>query len=265
MHILRCMEADASPAAGTVHAVRRPKAAEVVAWEIRRKIINGEISEGDNLPPEPALIRSFNVSRPTLREALRILESQDLIAIDQGQRKGARVRLPNIDHASLQIALLMQVRRVTLREIIDAWLLLEPKVVALLAHHSSHTVTRALRAAIGEVPAAATGDEDTVHRCRDFHEMLLEANENSALGSIVGILRRIVQMHFDAALVSYSGLATQIQEVSVVDQDHSRLIDRIEAGDGGGAEDQWRSHIASAGQALIDEFGADSLVVLPPQ
>ena len=49
--------------------IRVPKTAELVAAELRRKIVRGELAEGDALPSEAALMAEFAVSRPTLREA----------------------------------------------------------------------------------------------------------------------------------------------------------------------------------------------------
>ena len=66
--------------------VRIPKAAVIVAGEIRRRIVRGELKEGDALPSETELMRFFDVSRPTLREAMRILEAESLIAVKRGAR-----------------------------------------------------------------------------------------------------------------------------------------------------------------------------------
>src|SRR5439155_5195777 len=65
-------------------AVRVPKTAELVAAHLRRQIVRGELKEGDALPPETALMEQFNVSRPTLREAFRVLESEALITVRRG-------------------------------------------------------------------------------------------------------------------------------------------------------------------------------------
>ena len=70
--------------------VRVPKVAELVAAEIRRLIVRGEVEEGAALLPESELMVEFGVSRPTLREAFRILESESLISVTRGSRGGAR-------------------------------------------------------------------------------------------------------------------------------------------------------------------------------
>ena len=64
--------------------LRLPKAAELVAEDIRRDIVRGALQPGDFLPTEANLIEQFGVSRPTLREALRVLESESLISLHKG-------------------------------------------------------------------------------------------------------------------------------------------------------------------------------------
>ena len=80
--------------------VKVPKTAELVATQLRNQIIRGELREGDALPPESTLMEQFAVSRPTLREAFRVLESEALISVRRGARGGARVHAPNGDVAA---------------------------------------------------------------------------------------------------------------------------------------------------------------------
>lgn len=241
---------------------RRPKAAELVAWEIARRIVNGELREADSLPLEPELMAAYGVSRPTLREAMRLLETQGFISIGQGQHNGARVRVPDLDHASVQTGLLFQIRKVPLKDIVDAWVLLEPKVVATLAVHHPKDALSKLRTCLTQVEGEVHPEfEALTHRGR-FHQMLHDLNENSALGSILGILRRVVELHFEAAITAHK-VIPEIEYTDDVHSDHAAFLALLEARDAVGAEDFWRMHIEPAGKALIAEFGADSVVVLP--
>src|SRR5258706_4139651 len=72
---------------------RVPKTAELVARDLRSKIVRGELKDGDTLPSEGELVTRYSVSRPTLREALRILESEALLTVTRGSRGGPRVHL----------------------------------------------------------------------------------------------------------------------------------------------------------------------------
>jgi DNA-binding FadR family transcriptional regulator len=64
------------------------RTAEIVADELRRQIIDGELSDGDLLPRQDILVEQFNVSLVSLREALRILETEGLVSVRRGNRGG---------------------------------------------------------------------------------------------------------------------------------------------------------------------------------
>ena len=68
--------------------VRVPKAADLVADHLRRQIIRGDLAADEPLPAEAELMQIYNVSRPTLREALRILEHDELIVVKRGRAAG---------------------------------------------------------------------------------------------------------------------------------------------------------------------------------
>src|SRR3546814_20794542 len=80
--------------------IRVPKTSELVADQIRAQIVRGELTEGDSLPPEGALMTTRGISRPTLREAFRILEAENLISVVRGSRSGARVNQPSTELVS---------------------------------------------------------------------------------------------------------------------------------------------------------------------
>jgi len=86
--------------------IRIPKMAELVAKNIRNRILEGDLKEGDSLPPEGKLLDAFNISRPTLREAFRILETEKLISVSRGSRSGATVHTPKIELAIFMMRVL---------------------------------------------------------------------------------------------------------------------------------------------------------------
>src|SRR5689334_22847187 len=112
---------------------RVPKTAELVASHIRRRIVLGQLREGDALPSETALMEEFDVSRPTLREAFRILESEALITVRRGARGGARVREPSVDVAARYAGLVLQHRGATVADVLDARVIVEAPAARMLA------------------------------------------------------------------------------------------------------------------------------------
>ena len=96
--------------------VRIPKASVVVAERIRRAIVRGEFQPDQALPNETELMALYEVSRPIVREALRIIESESLIKVKRGAGGGARVRRPDIAVAARHTALLLQLEGATLED-----------------------------------------------------------------------------------------------------------------------------------------------------
>src|SRR6185312_9007198 len=116
-----------------VTSLREPKMADRVATVLRRMFIRGEIPEGTMLPSESELMERFGVSRPTLREAFRVLESESLIVVQRGVRGGARVTRPRRETLARYAGVILEYEGVTLRDVYDARIALETPMVVQLA------------------------------------------------------------------------------------------------------------------------------------
>src|SRR4051812_11362165 len=81
-------------------AVRVRKLSHAVAERLRGQIVSGQRKAGGKLPLESELLVQFKVSRPTIREALRILEAESLILLGRGARGGATVLGPTVERAA---------------------------------------------------------------------------------------------------------------------------------------------------------------------
>ena len=102
--------------AGQAGAEPTPRRAMVVATEIRSRIAEGSLGEGDRLPPLAELADEFGISRPTLREALRILEMEFLLDLRTGDRGGATIRTPSSRVAAQLAGIVLEARRTTLAD-----------------------------------------------------------------------------------------------------------------------------------------------------
>src|SRR5215211_2640312 len=112
------------------HAREKP---QQIADDIRALIVSGELSEGDSLGHEPDLVERFGVSRPSLREALRILEAEGLITVVRGMLGGIVVHEPDERMTARTAALVLQARNVSLADVYEARTLLEPTAVRIIA------------------------------------------------------------------------------------------------------------------------------------
>jgi DNA-binding FadR family transcriptional regulator len=136
----------------------RPKAAEMVAAELRRQIVAGELKPGDKLHAENVLRTRFDISRPTLREALRLLESESLISIGRGQHGGARVKALDLGAAARQVGVHLQIEGATLEDVWHARMVIEPAAANLLAAKRPKDAFAALEANLAEARKVADSD-----------------------------------------------------------------------------------------------------------
>jgi DNA-binding FadR family transcriptional regulator len=138
--------------------VKPPKAAVAVADKLRHQIVAGRLKPGDKLQPENVLQIEFGVSRPTLREALRLLESDSLIAISRGKHGGARVKPVDLTAAARQVGIYLQIERTTLQDVWLARTVIEPPAAALLAQIRSVSAFEELEFNIAAARGAARSD-----------------------------------------------------------------------------------------------------------
>src|SRR5882757_2112320 len=139
---------------GASTAVRSPKTAELVAGTLRRMVVDGQLKDGDFLPNEAELMAHFGVSRPTLREAVRVLESERLVEVRRGSRTGARVCVPGPEIVARPAGLLLALSGTTLADVMTARIAIEPPAAKLLAENGSTEAHQELRRLVEDVPRA---------------------------------------------------------------------------------------------------------------
>lgn len=251
----------ASPISRTVgRQVRVPKTAELVAAALRRRIVRGDLGPGDALPSESDLMEQFGVSRPTLREAYRVLESELLIEIRRGVHGGARVNAPDLEVAARYSGLILEFRGATLGDVYQASAMIEPPCARALAdRHSPHDVAR-LRTAL-DVEKAALGDPMKLVEAQDaFHRLVVGLVGNETMNLLVGIVRTLVDKANASSIETNDspGMRTQARKGH---RAHAKLVDLIEAGDVAQAEQLWARHI-SATDDVVNAAGAGTVLDL---
>jgi DNA-binding FadR family transcriptional regulator len=158
---------------------RHLKVSEVVARQIVRDIAEQELSPSQLLDNESAMLEKYEVSRGSLREALRILESQGVITIKPGQGGGSVVAPRDPQFLGRMLALHFEVHAITYAELAAAIELLEPLMAAEAARRFTD---------IAEHRAEP-------HEGTDFHEWVYRLGGNGALTLLVGAISSIMDQH----------------------------------------------------------------------
>lgn len=168
-----------------------PKASDVLANELRERILSGEYPEGTPLPPERELVVQTRLSRTTVREALRILEVQGLIRIKAGRAGGAFVTKPGGESVASSLDLLIRGRQLRLASVHETREAIEPSCARLAALHRTAGDVRRLEEA-NDAIAASTELDDFLSANVDWHVAVATASHNEILTGIMLALSRAI-------------------------------------------------------------------------
>lgn len=237
----------------TSRRVRIPKASELVADAIRGQIASGEVVGGNALPNETELMREFEVSRQTVREALRVLETEGLIEVQRGAGGGARIRYPDIDAASRHCALLLQLRGATVADVYEVRLMLEPTAARLAAERAPRSAARALEEVIAEEEQMIGGTTSLLHHAARFQAKLVELSGNPALELLVRLLQDLVarQGVASAPRVEDEGKRMGLRRRLIRAQ--HEVATAIGEGRGEDAERLWRRYLSGLAASLLGD------------
>jgi GntR family transcriptional regulator, transcriptional repressor for pyruvate dehydrogenase complex len=218
------------------------KTGEMVARSIRSQIASGELEPGDRLMTEDELMVSFHLARPTVREGLRILESQGLIEIQRGRHGGGVIKHPSDDHLAQSLALSLQLRKITYRDLEEAALVIEPGLAGRLAQsHTTQDIEELTRIVDRAAEAAARNDRISFGAAvAEFHEEVVTRSGNVTLATMARLLRELRAEYY----VWASTVARDKSLIELAARSYRRLVRLIEIGDSSGAEEHWRMQVA---------------------
>lgn len=228
---------------------RTRKTSHILAAGLRRQILSGELEVGRRLPAEAELISTLEVSRDTLREALRILESQSLIVIRRGRGGGAVIRQPGLDSVGRYVALLLQVRHATLADLEEARSVIEPPAAAQLAVGCDPERLDRL-VALHDAERAAGNALSFATAVTAFDQAVTELSGNVSVGVVAGVLRHIYEGQVYSAVGSTDrGSAERFTRRVVVA--HGAFIEAARRGDGALAKEAWSDYLDSASRSMV--------------
>jgi len=160
-----------------------------IVSELGLSIVAGELQPGDRLPPENLLLERYEVSRPVLREAVRVLVAKGLVV--SRQRAGALVRPRNewhmLDPDVLYWLIQTQPQHNFLGSLMEVRRIFEPAAAALAAKAASDAQIEGIAAAFAGMEAAAT-IEELLEPDLAFHRRIAEATGNDLLAYIGNML-----------------------------------------------------------------------------
>lgn len=239
--------------------IQQVRVAETVAAELRRRILRGDFADGA-LPKQDQLREEYGISHPSLREALRILETEGLVVVRRGNVGGAMVQQPGEARFGYTLGLALQSTGTRAHELATAVATLEPVCARLCAENSKRAkeIVPRLRAILDssrEEEDVAEGVPFT-RAARTFHSAIVDLCGNEPTKMIVGGLVALWDAQEEAWAQhlteegEYPGHDRRIATINA----HNKLLDLIEDGDGLGAEDFSRRHIRSTQKVILSRI-----------
>jgi DNA-binding FadR family transcriptional regulator len=217
---------------------RAPKVSQRVARQIVEEIISRGLRPGDRLPPEAETMERFEISRASLREGLRVLETFGVIRVQQGQRGGPRIEQLSPTDLARTLSLFFQMFGATYRDVFDARVLIEPVMARIAAERQDPEQMQALRGLL-ELEKT-TPAESYFQVANSFHETASGLSGNPVLDLIGQALR--------AFYAEYFFRVRAVPEVALerCRKDHPQIAEAILAGDADRAETLAREHMAKS-------------------
>jgi GntR family transcriptional regulator, transcriptional repressor for pyruvate dehydrogenase complex len=217
------------PAPNPFKAVRRVRSFDEVVMQIQSAILSGHYRTGDRLPNERELSAMLDVSRPTLREALRSLEVLGILDIRPGKSGGIFVAAPSGSGVGSALEALILLRRATTAELNEFRMSFEGETAAWAAERADEEDTERLLSHTAAVRAAAarpaTRWEEMVDLDVHFHELVAHASKNQVrVAVMLGLLRAVQRVELRVTPVAdpslHHDVGAELTAVAEAIRDH---------------------------------------------
>jgi len=244
-----------------ISTVRVPKAGEMVGSHVRGQTEVGELKEGDTLPSESVLMEQFGVSRPTLREAFRILEAEGVITVRRGVRGGARVQVPDIGVAARHVGLVLQHRGALLSDVYDVRAVLEPAAARMAAKRRTSADLARLQEALDRHRETAADPGASFAADTEFHRLIVELSGSETLQVLTAMVTDIIRDGDRAHANSHDWQHGQ-ELAKIALRAHARLVELIGKRSGEEAEEHWRRHLRESAKIVLGDRTTATVVEL---
>lgn len=211
------------------------------AEHLSERIVAGEWSAGEYLPPEGELIARLGVSRTAYREALSRLEAQGLVEVRHGV--GTRVADKSRQAVAGSLSLLLRRSHSTTGDLLEARKILEVEAAALAAQRATAKELAALDDALAAMRLPTAPPDEYTEGDLQFHLALALASQNAVLAALAESLRHALHESIAATFAVDGHTERRLQ-------DHERILDAIRARDAAGARSAVTTHLAATEHIL---------------
>jgi GntR family transcriptional regulator, transcriptional repressor for pyruvate dehydrogenase complex len=251
-----------APEASPARHFRHVRVADIVASELRSKIMSGYFATTE-FPTQHELASETGTGLTSVREAMRILESEGLITIRRGNKGGADVHSPGVDSSVFSLGLTLQGAGTTVGALGEALRDFEPVCAGLFAASGAVDEFASHLRSLNDQSAELIEDEGRFGRLsREFHSCVVSMCGNKAISLVLRSMVGLWTVQEERALATRSEPDDQGLEWRRRVLDAHRLMTKcIANGDGEAAEGASRAHLAEAQRYVLRDHGASVIDV----
>jgi GntR family transcriptional regulator, transcriptional repressor for pyruvate dehydrogenase complex len=223
------------------------KVYEHVVEQIRMAISDGSLKPGDKLPSEKELIDKFRVSRGTLREALRSLESTGVLEIRKGVSGGPYITEIGVDRAKENFIDFFRFKKLLLEHLVEVRMMLEPAMAAKVARVITPEDLDRLRESIERCgdTIKTRSMENLRESFLEFHGIIADMTGNPILAFLLDVIKTLPVSGLDPGKQLTRKLAQEILE------DHIRIYEALSEGNPEKTGETMTQHILGLGNRLL--------------
>lgn len=232
--------------------VQVPKAADILANQLREMIISGRITPGSFLPAERQLVADSGLSRTSVRDALRVLESEGLISTKVGRSGGSMITLPGRDFVARSVELFVRTHGIRLESLLECRVAVEPTLAALCARNRTENQL----AEIEDLHVKFKNSVDNVAHYKainlDWHLAIARSSGNEPL---IALMEAISMPIRDA--MDYKHVTTPDLRRTAVAA-HTKILEAIRAQDSDSAFRRMERHVSGYQAIAVSEMKSTS-------
>jgi GntR family transcriptional regulator, transcriptional repressor for pyruvate dehydrogenase complex len=233
-----------SPLARIVTRVSAGRISEIIVEQIRFLMRQGQLRPGDRLPPERDLCERLSVSRVTVREALRMLESRGLVEIRVGARGGAFVTAPSSDRVGEGLTDLLTLSVISAADVTEVRMVLEVGIVPQVCERATEEDLSDLDEICQRYTAALREGDFTMDMSLEFHIRVAEAAHNPAVAMLVQSFRGPILLSLQEA----KNAAPEMGHLGT--REHERFVDAVRRRDPEAASHIMAGHLTRTAHRL---------------
>lgn len=240
--------------------VRPARAYELIVEQIEAAMFDGTLAPGDRLPSERALMTQFNVSRSTIREALRVLQSDGRVQSRPGDPNGPVVLPFSTIALHKSMASLVRADTVGLAELLQFRIMTEGSANQLAARFRTNAQLAAMEAALARMEGGVgSGQEAFARADMAFHDLIAEAAGNKLLQVANEVVRTVVLQLIERKITQAEDRPAQMMDSC---RRHALVLDAVRQQDPVLACTLARRHIFEYYAPYLDATELPRLLIL---